>query len=91
MTIAAVYIFTFLPNSIFNLVVHTGGVRLKIELGPVNFLRLQVGFFALNVSCAFLDPLLTLYWLHDYRDALVKKFKQVGPTFSRRWPQTTEC
>ena len=76
MTIALVYFVTFLPNSISNIIVKVRGREIFNHLGPVLFLKLQVGLFALLVSPAIFDPLLTLYVKHDYREALVKVFRR---------------
>ena len=93
MTIALVYFLTFLPNSIFNIVIKIGGVGLVRKLGPVLFYRWQIGLFALLVSPAIFDPLLTLYMKHDYQLAIINLFRrqrkrescqtyQVSPTFT---------
>ena len=78
MTIALVYFVAFLPDSIFNIVIKNGGA--DRQLGPVLFLRWQIGLFALLVSSAIFDPLLTLYMKHDYQRAFVKLFRRLVPS-----------
>lgn len=64
LTIATLYIVTYLPTCIFTIYTKNGGGK---SLGYVGLLEMQVSLFALHCAPAVFNPLLTFLLKDDYR------------------------
>ena len=87
LTIALVYMVTYLPTCIFNIITKCGGGQ---DMTYISLLRLQISLFALHCAPAVFNPMLTIVLKHDFQDPMKRYFtKRVRYLRGIPNPQTT--